>query len=501
MLNKSKSITRLIGFVLVSVLIACNFPVEASSVRVNSTHAPTLEQDAQEEAVPNAYATVGPQQMFLPTVVRTETTQLFGVSLTPLNDQGGMTVFRNANTVWTRAGVDWKFVQPSAGPRDWNNPSFLAREAEIKAAAAQGYKIVLILGETPDWAVKQGFKCGAIREDAWGEFIAYAAEVVRRFSASPYNVEYYELFNEPDAADVLGCWGDPLDTSYYGGQYYGKFLQAVYPALKAANPSAKFMVGGLLLGCNPTIELFKQNSAATCTDGNFFEGVLVSGAKNAFDGVAFHAYDYFARVSETGEEWYENYNWASSWDTTGPVTLVKSRYLRDLLNKYGARDKFLMNTEIAVLCAFSAGQSCVDNLNKSPIKVYYVVYSFLASIADGYPAAIWYSSTGDNRGNGLINPDQTPTPAFNAFKFTATILKNAEYTRMLAPGSGLTGYELRAPGRRIWVIWGTDRLNHSVNLPSMPIAVYKLGPDGKSISLAPSQNLTINIEPVFIEFR
>ncbi len=50
---------------------------------------------------------------------------------------------------------------------------------------------------------------------------------------------------------IFGCWGDPNDKTYYGGEYYAEMLKRAYPAVKAANPQAIVLNGGLLLDCDP----------------------------------------------------------------------------------------------------------------------------------------------------------------------------------------------------------------------------------------------------------
>ena len=78
-------------------------------------------------------------------------------------------------------------------------------------------------------------------------------DVVERYGSPPYNVKYWELGNEPDAAwqhiasdSVFGCWGD-VNAPFYGGQHYGEMLKEVYPQIKSTDPDAHVVVGGLLL--------------------------------------------------------------------------------------------------------------------------------------------------------------------------------------------------------------------------------------------------------------
>jgi len=57
------------------------------------------------------------------------------------------------------------------------------------------------------------------------------------YSVAPYNVKYWELWNEPDIAassfpgnNIFGCWGDPGDA-YFGGGYYTVMLKVIYPKI------------------------------------------------------------------------------------------------------------------------------------------------------------------------------------------------------------------------------------------------------------------------------
>jgi hypothetical protein len=64
--------------------------------------------------------------------------------------------------------------------------------------------------------------------------------MVAHFSASPYNLIYWEMGNEPDVAVidgewVYGCWGETGDE-YFGGGYYGDMLKQVYPIMKTTHP-------------------------------------------------------------------------------------------------------------------------------------------------------------------------------------------------------------------------------------------------------------------------
>ncbi len=142
-------------------------------------------------------------------------------------------------------------------------------------------------------------------------------------------IKFWEIWNEPDAPLVQGqteadgysgCWGDPSDTTYYGGAYYSQMLDQVYDAIKAADPDAFVMVGGLMMSCGP-------NGNCSTNDKNilkFVDGILAErpnskGLGRNFDIMTFHAYDYYTG----GYGNYKNDAWGTNRSNTGPVTIAK----------------------------------------------------------------------------------------------------------------------------------------------------------------------------------
>lgn len=78
----------------------------------------------------------------------------------------------------------------------------------------------------------------------------------------------------------------------------------------------------------------------------FLDGVVRNGGGDYFDGVSFHAYDYYYGV--LGKYGYGG--WNSSWNSTGLVLIAKANFIKEMLESYGVSGKFLMNTESALLC-------------------------------------------------------------------------------------------------------------------------------------------------------
>jgi hypothetical protein len=301
------------------------------------------------------------------------------------------------------------------------------------------------------------------------------------------------MWNEPEAPYSMGCWGDPSDNNYYGGYAYGEMLKIAYQAAKAANPNVEILVGGLLLDCNPTLDIKNEDkSEKDCSSANFLKGILESGAGNSFDGVAFHAYDYYQ--NELGK--YNNPNFSASWNTTGPVTLEKSKYLRNILKQYGFSSKYLINNEAGLLCSYCDPA----NQDFQSTKAYYIAQEFASAVADGYVANIWYSVYGD-RNSGLLNTDNTPYPAYYAFGFTSKALENHDFVKKLTDYPNVMGFEfVSKSGKRQWVLWSIDGKNHAINLPATPNSIHKIDTTGQGVALPTEKTVTIGIAPVFIKY-
>jgi hypothetical protein len=431
--------------------------------------------------------------VYLPVVFKNYPWQsVFGITIYTLDEAGGLPQIAQAGTDWTRIGLIWQAIEPSPGDRFWNTEL----EQGLIRAKSLGVEPIMLIEGTPKWALKSGFKCGAVAEDKFPALGQFAYDLVKRYSAPPYNVRYWEVWNEPDAAGILGCWGDPSDTQYYGGYYYGQMLQAVYPRMKEADPGAQVLVGGLLLDCDPV----NPPAGRTCVESKFLNGILESGAGPYFDGVSFHAYDFYY-----GKGTYGNGNWHSSSSTTGPVSIAKSNYLKSVLSEYGYGEKYLLNTETAVFWGGNvmdppclAPQDLVPNIEAT--KVYYVVQSYAVAVAEGWRANVWYSAFGV-RCSGLLNSNLSPKAGYYAYQFTQQKLGEALFVRQISEYGGVMGYEYETPAGKLWVVWALDGQAHILNLPELPLEVNRVGEDGQAVKELNTLSIILEDSPLFIEFE
>lgn len=402
----------------------------------------------------------------------------------PIAPSSGLSFMAAAKSGWVRRnGLLWSEVEASKGARNWD-PEL---ESELISASKNGMETILIVRSAPSWSrMDPASPCGKIKESEFSSFASFLKDAVTRFSKAPYNVKYWEIWNEPDIVEIkqdweYGCWGISNDD-YYGGAYYGDLLQVVYPQIKAADPTAQVLVGGLLLNCDPAVR-------DRCTDprpSNFFEGIMISGAGSSFDGVSFHGYDYY--LGQLGQ--YGNGNWASFWNTTGPVLTAKAEYLRSILDKYNLENKFLINSETALIYDGTCDQNCQTT------KAYYVVQSYTAAIAADLRANIWFTTTGW-RQSGLFDTGLVPLPAYETFAFAGEMFMNAKFLREIDSYAGVQVYEFQRGFKKFWVVWSLDGTNHPIQLPHTPAAIRDAFGDAYPFN---GTAVTVNLKPVYIEW-
>ena len=390
----------------------------------------------------------------------------------------------------------WSDVESVEGERRWEAVTKL--EEGLVNASSQGLDIILVVRSTPPWAqLYEGSYCGPIKPDKISAFAAFLSDSVARYGVPPFNVKYWELGNEPDVDhgvlsgdSVFGCWGDEKDETY-GGGYYSEMLKAAYPAIKAADPSAQMMIGGLLLDCDPA----HPPEGKDCKPARFLEGILMNGGGNYFDFVSFHGYPFFSSETPGGVLYYDEH--FPSWEARGGVVLGKINYLREVMTQYGV-DKPLMHTEGALICPDWNTTDC-----NPPGEAFYqaqadyVVWLYVRNWAEGVKGTIWYQFDGPGwRHSGMLTKDQQPQPAYLAFKFLLDELGEATYLGKVQEFPDLTGYEFISGAKNIWVLWSADGQARQATLPSNTTGVFNKF--GEPISFEAGE---ISVQsPVYVEF-
>ncbi|MFC2037685.1 hypothetical protein ACFLYD_06940 [Chloroflexota bacterium] len=382
--------------------------------------------------------------------------------------------------------ISWKDVEPvRTDPPTYHWDVLEALDADLISAAQADMQVALLVLFTPDWAqAVPGHSCGPIREDKLDAFAQFLLAVVGRYSNPPYNVKYWELFNEPDVDpshvppdSVFGCWGNQ-DDEYYGARVYAEMLKQAYPAIKQADPQAQVLMGGLLLDCDP----HNPPPDKDCSSATFLEGILASGGGPFFDIAGYHAYTYY----RGGLGQMANPNWPGSVTTV----LEKGVFLRDVLDRHGYEEKPLISSEAALLC-FRPTDECLET------QAMYVPRAYAEALALGLEGQIYYAMINEEwRHTGLLLPDLTPKPVYRAYN-TATFFLAAVTYEGPAMGypPGIAGYAFRRNDAQeyIDVIWSVDGSVQNVALPSEASAHDRYGG-----LVASSGVVQVDLSPVYV---
>ncbi|MGO9322625.1 MAG: cellulase family glycosylhydrolase [Solirubrobacteraceae bacterium] len=166
-----------------------------------------------------------------------------------------MPAVQSLGTHWVRMFATWPDLEPTKGAF---STFWLAYYEETFRSLPAGTKVLLDVVNTPSW------ETGSSNEHTPPanpeEYAAFVGALARHLGTK---VSAYEIWNEEDSSSWWG--GGPNPSAY------AQLLKATYPAIKAADPSATVVLGGL-----------------TGNDYEFLEGVYQAGGKGSFDAVGVH---------------------------------------------------------------------------------------------------------------------------------------------------------------------------------------------------------------------
>jgi hypothetical protein len=199
-----------------------------------------------------------------------------------------------------RFDADWAWVQ-FAGPGtfDW-----VLLDREVTSVLKAGMTVDLVIDGCPPWAALASARHDVNPQPASPtEYAAWAKAVVTEFA--PMGVKYFEIWNEPNLAKY---WEPKVNPAFYV-----RMLADSYRAIKAIDPSAVVISGGLA----PLPSTAKSLSMTA-----FLKAIYADGAKPYLDAVALHPYSYPALPS-TYEPWSA---WSQMSETSPSVRSVMGHY-------------------------------------------------------------------------------------------------------------------------------------------------------------------------------
>jgi hypothetical protein len=282
---------------------------------------------------------------------------------------------------YVRVDVDWSVAQP--GPTNWNWGPI---DRVVSAIRSRGLKVLGLITYTPTWARPPGTPDKNPPNDP-ADFANFSRAAVQRYQ--PQGVRDWEIWNEPNSH---WFWSPKPDVARYT-----TLLKQAYAAIKAVDPAATVITGGL----SPAPDAPDGSMIAPVT---FLQRVYSAGGAGSFDAVGHHPYNYPYMPLKPEAEY--------NWNAFGGVTPMLHQTMVD----HGDGNKKIWGTEM--------GAPTVNGSTPAYVAAY-VTEAFDAWQSWSYTGPLfWYSyrdgwqEPGEIEANfGLVTADGTPKePALSAYK-------------------------------------------------------------------------------------
>lgn len=283
---------------------------------------------------------------------------------------------------WIRFDFNWSQIQPTNSTTyDW-----FETDRVVAAAQQQGLNVLGIIDYAPSWASVGGCSNSNCAPANPRQFATFASSVASRYKSK---VSDWEIWNEENSSKF---WGPSANVAIYAS-----LLKLTYASIKAVNPLATVIVGGLAQ---------VSTSAQNISPSDFLQGLYAGGVGSYFDAVGDHPYTYPSTPDSTN----------SAWNNMS----IGTNSLRSIMIANGDSAKKIWITEYG---APTAGPSSSDYVNQADMLIQaasmYQSYSWVGPF-------FWYSyqdqgTATDTSQNffGLLNSNGSPKPAYAVFNLYA----------------------------------------------------------------------------------
>jgi hypothetical protein len=279
-----------------------------------------------------------------------------------------------------RVDADWRWIQPS-GPGTFN---WTQLDQEVDSIRAAGMSVDLVIDGCPPWAASANAGGGSAPQPAASsQYATFAANVAARYAPKGANI--FEIWNEPN---IVRFWQPAPSPAAYTAD-----LVAAYAAIKAVDPSAFVISGGLAPGVTNGI-----NYSPT----DFLKAMYADGAKGSFDALGYHPYS-FPAVPDTYEPW-------SGWSQMART----SPSIKGVMASNGDGSKQVWITEFG---APTSGPSNVGLAAQSTALHQAITYARKVNWIGALYIYTWQdTATGPSidNGFGLLTSDSSPKPAYSS---------------------------------------------------------------------------------------
>ena len=221
-----------------------------------------------------------------------------GIGMHGIDDES-ISLVRKLGIRFVRHTMYWYLIENTTTPGMYDEAQLRAWDELVRRCQEQAVILVVVVhGNAPGVTWSN-------REEGYQRFARFMHDMAQRYP----QIRYWELWNEMDGAftDLFGA-GRADVPMRERGKLYARMLQLVYPQIRAANPDAWVLTGGM-------------------TDWNEFpRGIYEGGGRESFDIMALHTYGV-------------PLEWSFS---------ARGARLRHIMEEFGDADKPLWNTEFGI---------------------------------------------------------------------------------------------------------------------------------------------------------
>jgi endoglycosylceramidase len=381
---------------------------------------------------------------------------------------------QQAGVKWIRTDFAWSTIEPVEGEFH-----FEAYDPMVDEALAHGIQVVALLDYGVGWARTEPGNDSSL--DA-GKFGKFAGAVAQHFKG---RISTFEIWNEEDLPNFFKPEPDP--------QKYGELLRHAHAAIRAANPGALVLFGGL-----------SSASVAVGKPWGFFEEVLHlhPDLGSHFDALAIHPYTLAQSLAPEQEN---------------PAGTLEDMLIaaRKVLSRFGLERKPLWLTELgwpACPCPPLEPPVFIPNVSYED-QASYLVRSALLAWRQRAATWLWYDFI-DADGSvplfsenyfGLVqhdtNPEDgippAPKPAFQALSAMTKLLDGHVLTGETPPSAHCHALKFDKGALAVWAAWNSHAGDQECSF-AFPIPPGKSGKllaiDGTSTGVtfsAPEASLTL----------
>jgi hypothetical protein len=298
---------------------------------------------------------------------------------------------------WIRLDLAWNNIQPNS-PTVYNWSKF---DGVVAAANARHLSLLPELAYTPSWAWPAGCANVKCHPADPNQFAAFARAAVARYA--PQGIHSWELWNEPNAGYY---WQPAADVTQYV-----ELLKAAVPAIKAVDPGATVISGGLAP---------KSTGGGDIGQLDWVTALCSQGGVKLVDAIGFHPYSGHVPPG---------YN--ASWNAWNQISGTSTSF-RSILDSCGYPTMKVWATEYGASTIGTGTMATPDNLmigaNPRPDHVSESLQAqdasdavHLTSASSTIAALFWYTNidsagTSKSSGYGLRHLDGTAKPAYAAYQ-------------------------------------------------------------------------------------